>query len=42
MSWWAIDVRTPVDRREMLGAWPVGYVLGLGLAAALAAFKNLI
>ena len=23
MSWWAIDVRTPVDRREMLGAWLV-------------------
>jgi len=23
MSWWAIDVRTPADRREMLGAWLV-------------------
>ena len=23
MSWWAIDVRTPADRREVLGAWLV-------------------
>ena len=23
MSWWAIDVRTPADRRAMLGAWLV-------------------
>jgi ribosomal protein L11 methyltransferase len=23
MSWWAIDVRTPADRRELLGAWLV-------------------
>jgi ribosomal protein L11 methyltransferase len=23
MSWWAIDVRTPADRREALGAWLV-------------------
>ena len=23
MSWWAIGVRTPADRREMLGAWLV-------------------
>jgi ribosomal protein L11 methyltransferase len=23
MSWWAIDVRTPADQRELLGAWLV-------------------
>jgi ribosomal protein L11 methyltransferase len=23
MSWWAIDVRTPAERRELLGAWLV-------------------
>ena len=25
MSWWAIDVRAPADRRDVMGAWLVAH-----------------